>query len=370
MSEATKCPSGLRPMATFDMVVLGCGGGPNEHNLSCYLFKLRNASWNDGIFALEAGSGIGALSRLLHRQPDLFGHRPVDDDRNPQCSAVEIYSWIRCFLITHSHLDHVNSLVLSAGSLSGSSRHVFGASRTLKDLEGIFSDRIWPKLASWNEDDSLPLIFSPLSPDRQYKSISRGVSVRMMPINHGQNDTIGLYESSAFFIRHDLTACEFLFFGDVEPDSIAAKPLNLNVWRVAAPKIPQNLSTIFIECSFPSGRKDDMLFGHLSPEHLAVELTALAAEVVDYKRHAADAESQGRDGSTRARKKQRRDQVSSFRGALNGVRVYIIHCKDDIHGHYDRPINHVIADEVRALVDAQELGVQIIAVDQGMQIAI
>lgn len=74
---------------------------------------------------------------------------------------IQYIALCRCFLITHSHLDHVNSLVLSAGSLSGSSRHVFGASRTLKDLEGIFSDRIWPKLASWNEDDSLPLIFSP-----------------------------------------------------------------------------------------------------------------------------------------------------------------------------------------------------------------
>ena len=67
----------------------------------------------------------------------------------------------RCFLITHSHLDLVNGLVLSAGSVGGKRRQVYGAQHTLEDLSTIFSGRIWPKLASWNEEDPLPLLLSP-----------------------------------------------------------------------------------------------------------------------------------------------------------------------------------------------------------------
>jgi hypothetical protein len=60
---------------------------------------------------------------------------------------------ISCFLITHAHLDHVNSLVISAGSLSGQRKRLCAAKQTLADLESVFADRIWPNLASWNEDD-------------------------------------------------------------------------------------------------------------------------------------------------------------------------------------------------------------------------
>jgi len=108
-------------MPVFDLIALGCGGGPSEHNLSCYLFKPHETPWSDGMVALEAGSGIGALARLLDQQPDLFGSRSntgADGEATPY-SAAEVYSWIRCFLITHAHLDHMNSLVLSAGSLGG-----------------------------------------------------------------------------------------------------------------------------------------------------------------------------------------------------------------------------------------------------------
>ena len=55
----------------------------------------------------------------------------------------------------------------------------------------------------------------------------------------------GAYESTAFFIRHDPSEQEFLFFGDVEPDSLAETPQTINVWRAAAPKIPEKLSYIY-----------------------------------------------------------------------------------------------------------------------------
>lgn len=191
----------------------------------------------------------------------------------------------------------------------------------------------------------------------------------MMPISHGRYDQSGVYDSAAFFIRHNSDGQEFLFFGDVEPDSIAAKPRTINVWRAAAPKIPAHLSTIFIECSWPESRPDDLLYGHLNPVHLAEELTALATEVVMARKTGAK-ESRTDSDARPSRKRSKSNPLTpdSLRGALAGVRVFITHCKDDGDGVRDRPINHINTDQVRALVEMKGLGAEILAADQGMHI--
>ncbi|KAG5637714.1 hypothetical protein H0H81_003478 [Sphagnurus paluster] len=353
-------PSPIHPllMPTFDLVVIGSGGGPDETNLSAYLFKPHDAAWQDGIIALDAGSAQGALSQLLYRNPLLF---------NSRYTAAEIYSFLRCYLITHAHLDHISGLVLSAGSFRGPRKRIYATKETLDDLENIFSDRIWPNLASWNEaDDNYKLLYSLLTVDNKYRNVYPNVSVRTIPINHGQNDS-GHYGSVAFFIRHDVRQQEFLFFGDVEPDAVAATPQTINVWRAAAPKIPLTLSAIFIECSWPTGRSDDMLFGHLNPVHLVNELGVLATEVVRFRR--------GEHASVRTRpmrKKQRKNPISpdDIAGALDGLRVYIMHCKDDLDSDPEKPMRDIIVPQVRALVEQKRLGAEIIAVRQGLHIEI
>jgi cAMP phosphodiesterase len=217
-----------------------------------------------------------------------------------------------------------------------------------------------------------------LRTDDIYKIIAPSISVLTMPLSHGCNDTSGTYESSAFFIRHDPTGHEYLFFGDVEPDSIATKPQTINVWRVAAAKIADNtkLDAIFIECSWAQGRNDDVLYGHLSPEHLVVELTALATEVVKVRKKASSSGSNSLNlpSGKPKRKKLKSDHTpksedaEDLRGALQGVRVYVMHCKDTLDGAADRPVNHIIVDQVKVLVEARGLGADILATDQGMRI--
>ncbi|KAI0713262.1 cyclic-AMP phosphodiesterase [Earliella scabrosa] len=356
-------------MASFDIVVVGCGGGPSEDNLSSYLLKAGNASWEDGIVALEAGSGIGAMTRLLDSHPAIFAPDTSEsEEEHPLTTAAEVYSRIRCYLITHAHLDHVNGLVLSAGSVSGPAKLVHGARKTLEGVASIFSGEVWPKLASW-ADAEVPgssLLLSPLPPDGGYMNVAHDLSVRMMPISHGQNEGV-THPCTAYFIRHDSTKREMLFFGDVEPDKVSADPQNLEIWRAAAPKIPDTLSAIFIECSWPSGRADDLLYGHLSPEHLTDELCALAVEVA---RSRERARTQGHTNGARKKKRRNHDSLPSTRDVLTGLRVYIIHCKDDIKGTFDKPIHEVIAGQVRDLVEAKRLGAEIIAVQQGMHITI
>lgn len=187
-----------------------------------------------------------------------------------------------------------------------------------------------------------------------------------MPLNHGRN-ALGQYNSAAFFVRHDLSHREFLFFGDVEPDSLAEKPLTIDIWRVSAPKIPETLSTIFIECSWPSGREDDLLFGHLTPEHLAGELTSLATEVVKYRQ--STMQSQVRKRPIRKRQKRNSLTPDELKDALAGVRVYVIHCKDDMNFTSERHIRDVIVEQVRQIVEEKGLGAKVLAVEQGAHIS-
>ncbi|KAI9509956.1 cAMP phosphodiesterases class-II-domain-containing protein [Russula earlei] len=345
-------------MSTFDLIVVGSGGGPYETNLSSYLFKPCDASWKDGIIALEAGSGIGTLHQLMSRDPALFD----------KLSAHEVYSLIRCFIISHAHLDHVNGLVLSAGSLQGPRKRVCAPLHTLKTLETVFADRIWPNLASWDADDAAyKLLYDPFKFDEGYRTIFPDVSARAMPVLHGKNDTIGDYESSAFFIRHDPSGQEFLFFGDVSPDSLSSTPQTI--------AIPATLSSVFIECSWPSGRPDEQLYGHLSPEHLVDELAALAAEVVAARAAKSRAEREREHGDEddvlpkKKRRRRRNRSVDPPSAPLAGLRVYVMHCKEDLEQRHSRPIYHVIRDQVAALVQAKGLGAEVLSAEQGMTIS-
>ncbi|PPQ70284.1 hypothetical protein CVT24_000847 [Panaeolus cyanescens] len=358
-------PPSKKPIA-FDFVVVGAGGGPDETNLSAYLVKPHSTSWEDGVVALEAGSGQGTLAQLLRSNPNIFS-KPEDKNLAPgkRYTASEIYSFVKCFLITHAHLDHINSLIISAGSFKGSRKRIYALNTVLKDMELVFADRIWPNLASWKEeDDDYKLLYSNLETDGRYKRVFPDISVQSMPLNHGCN-ALGHYSSTAFFVRHDPTLQEFILFGDVEPDSLVRTPRTIDVWRAAAPKVPSKLSTIFIECSWPSGRKDELLFGHLTPEHLVDELTTLATEVVKYRQNNSHT-----DGRRRPRKRQRKNSLTTadLANALDGLRVYVIHCKDDFDSTSSLPIREVIVQQVCKLVEDKNLGAQILAAEQGMHI--
>ncbi|KAG2076059.1 hypothetical protein BDR04DRAFT_1090899 [Suillus decipiens] len=350
-------------MAVFDMIVVGSGGGPDETNLSGYLLKPREAAWNDGIIALEAGSGLGALRHIMRRDPNIFREHPMDANPAP-FTPLTVYSNVKCFLLTHAHLDHINSLIVTAGSLGGARKRIYGSTQTLRDLETVFSGRVWPKLATYDENHPyMRLVYHALHADDRYKVIFPNISVRFMTVSHGVNDS-GPYDSACFFIRHDPTKQEFIFFGDVEPDSISVKPKNIDVWRAAAPKIPHEISTIFIECSYQIGRPDRELWGHLSPVHLVQELVTLATEVV-----IARSARNSRSGS-KPRRNPRANSIppEALYGALQGVKVYIMHCKEQFSTQ--RPINHVIGDQCRELLAPHQLGVQLLTADQGMKIVI
>lgn len=108
----------------------------------------------------------------------------------------------------------------------------------------------------------------------------RSNSISGLGGGHAPDESVCVYDSSAYFIRDVTTGTEIIIFGDVEPDSLCLSPRNRNIWREAAPKIASGkLTAIFIECSFDDSQTDDRLFGHLTPRYIVEEMTALAEEV-------------------------------------------------------------------------------------------
>ncbi|CAO1633039.1 unnamed protein product [Parajaminaea phylloscopi] len=177
-------PPGEPPSFTF--VCLGVGGGPLENDCSCYVVKPANRSWRQGMYVLEGGSWLGALSRVCS---DSLCRAFFDFDfshRDPSLRAGEIGSFAKAFLISHAHLDHILGMVLGSASLPGK-RAVFGLKPTLENLMGIFDGKLWPKLASFREDE--PYIVYHLKPvtSQERLELDEDLSVLPFALSHGLN---------------------------------------------------------------------------------------------------------------------------------------------------------------------------------------
>lgn len=58
---------------------------------------------------------------------------------------------------------------------------------------------------------------------QDYRNVHPNISVRAFPLSHGETET-GVYESSAFLFRHDISGSEFVLCGDLEPDKCVPVP--------------------------------------------------------------------------------------------------------------------------------------------------
>ncbi|ORY66816.1 cAMP phosphodiesterases class-II-domain-containing protein [Leucosporidium creatinivorum] len=366
----------------FEMLVLGCGGGPLETNLSSYLCKPYSTRWSDGCTLLEGGSTMGALSTLVEANPFSFigfnlgigvdlHEQQAEEARVEKAlksrkgppeparigvgregggrAAGKIWEMIRCFAITHAHLDHIQGLIISSGA-SLQPRPLYGTHRTLDNIERIFDGGIWPKLAGY-ENDGVTVGRAYLyrdvpAPTHEPLPLSPSLSFHAFPLSHGMDPSFfhrkppalpppppaespatlpngqpaptpkpECYDSTAFFVRESISGKgkEFLFFGDVEPDSISKRPLNHIIWQEAAPKIVENkLNVIFLECSYPTSQPSDKLWGHLSPPYMFEELLVLSKLVEEVRISAGWS------------------PIDARKLPLAGVTIVIIHIKDDI----------------------------------------
>jgi len=266
--------------------------------------------------------------------------------------------FIRGF-VSHAHLDHVNGLILGAGATASPlPRYIAALESVVRDLESVFDgQKLWPRLARRKEEPVLShgYVYDSIEAFGPYRGVAPNLSARLFPISHGTVEQ-GVYESTAFFIRNDTTAQEFLFFGDVEPDSISAYPQTCAVWKSAAPLIlAARLNHIFLECSWRDSRKPAELYGHLSPTHVVDEMRALAKEVF-----------RARGGSLSVNAGIAEDR--ELTGVLVGLTLVVIHCKEPMEPmEPGSNIIDTIVGEIEELLRMECLGVNVIAARQGMR---
>lgn len=204
-----------------------------------------------------------------------------------------------------------------------------------------------------------------------------------------------------------------MVFGDLEPDSLSHDPRAKHIWQEAAPKVARgHLRAIFIECSYTDAVKDGLLFGHLCPRHVIAELKALAERVFDEqqamktnveddtKNPSDNASSQvgspdggsgllpqvtplsnRRDDQEQVPKPETsavlsqmaspssaafqggNDQASPKRATLHGLKVFIIHVKEEYS--YAQHPRETILEELKGHSEKLGLGCEFISLSSG-----
>lgn len=289
---------------------------------------------------------LAGIIRLLKLKESQLGESNVLEDgpfkgmklpsKTPEANAAYVFrEVIGDYLITHPHLDHISAIAINSPMIQASHRakRLHGLPSVISAIKNhIFNNIIWPNLS--NEEGGAGLLTyhrlkeaskAPLGED--YVEACQGITTKCLGVSHGHcklrdSPNVTAVESSAFFLHDDKSGDEIIVFGDVEPDSLSYCPRNRLVWEAAAPKIADGkLRAIFIECSYTDSVEDDYLYGHLRPQHLAAELTALADKVMD-----------SRDGATGSKSETPDPQrwAAETRLPLDGLHVYIIHIKETL----------------------------------------
>lgn len=252
--------STIQAIATFNVSILGCGGGVREGNLSAYLIESKGS-----YICVDAGTLLEGIYHI-HKNSD-FHYQPLNASL---AWEIDLFKHgIAAYLISHAHLDHILGLVIN--SPEDTPKKIYGSKYTIEFLKNhIFNGKIWP---NFSDEGINPIgIYSyyrtPFFEKIQIEHTS--MTVEVFPLNHPHP-----YESSAFLIESE--GDYILYFGDTTPDSLQKEKQMEAVWHKVAPLCLNNqLKAIFIECAYDSHHLDEELYGHMSPKHVVDELLFLA----------------------------------------------------------------------------------------------
>lgn len=261
-SPPNMAPETSRADARFTVVVLGARGGLVTDDLSAYLVAERGAG---DFVCLDAGTLYTGLQRA--RERGAFA-----DLGAPGVSAL-LRDHVRAYLISHPHLDHLAGLILA--SPDDSAKPIAGLASTLAPLrDHLFNHAIWANFTDAGPDPRLGKYhLLELPPETAVPLPNTRLSVEAWPLSHAGRD-------STAFLVHEPGGGALLYLGDTGPDAVERQGRLARLWQRVAPLVRAGqLRAIFIEVSYPDPRPDALLFGHLTPARLGVEVGHLAAAV-------------------------------------------------------------------------------------------
>jgi len=237
----------------FRLVPLGVKGGIDESNLSAYMLAPQGSN---NYVCLDAGT--------LH-----YGIEKAVTNKVFNVPAEQVLKkYIKGYLISHSHLDHLAGLIINSPDDSTKSIYAFAdCIETFKTH--YFTWKSWANFADEGESPQLKKYhYVTLIPAKETKIENTEMAVKAFPLSHSN------LTSTAFLVRNEDNY--LLYLGDTGADAIE-KSHNLDtLWKAIAPLVKEKkLKAIMIEVSFPDEQPDKTLFGHLTPKWLMKELHAL-----------------------------------------------------------------------------------------------
>lgn len=239
---------------SFQVVPLGVKGGIDEKNLSAYL--LAPTQSNDFI-CLDAGTVNAGIEKAIEK-------------KTFKVSTTEVLrKYIKGYLISHAHLDHVSGLIIN--SPADSSKTVYATNKCMEMMENhYFNDQTWANFGDVGPGFPLKKYhFQTLNIGEEIPLSNTSMTVKAFPLSH-----VNPFESTAFLVKNNDSFV--LYLGDTGPDEVEKSSDLKNLWTEVAPLIKDNkLKGILIEVSFPNEQPDKFLFGHLTPNYLMKELHVL-----------------------------------------------------------------------------------------------
>jgi len=259
----------LKQTSRFTVVVLGAHGGLTDGDLSAYLVSRQGTT---EYLCLDAGTVLKGITEAARKKS--FKDVRVPKDSGLTLEGYVLQDRIKAYALSHAHLDHVQGLVID--STDDTSKKLLATDSTVDHLrDNMFNWVLWPNFGNEGERPLNKYLYERMQPRQAYPVDGTDMTVQAFPLSHSG------HPCTAFLVK-----CQesyLLYFGDTGPDSVEKSDNILQVWSAVAPLIQQKkLRGIFLECSFPNGRKDSELFGHLTPAWVHHELGRLA-EVVSLK---------------------------------------------------------------------------------------
>ena len=239
---------------SFKVVPLGVMGGLDESNLSAYM--IAPAGSNNFVCA-DAGTLRFGIEKAIANK--VFTTE----------AGTILKSYIKGYLISHGHLDHVAGLILN--SPDDTAKNIYAMPYVIKTLrDKYFTWQSWANFA--NEGDKPTLnkySYVTLEQEKEIRVAHTEMTIKAYSLAHSNP-----YESTAFLLNNNGNC--LLYLGDTGSDVVEQSDKLSKLWNAMAPLVKSaKLKGIFIEVSYPDEQPDKQLFGHLTPKWLMHEMTAL-----------------------------------------------------------------------------------------------